>query len=637
VLLSQKKAYKINLALGYTMYDPVNDEEFYFYPNIASTNVYERPFVVNSRADARKVISDIRMKELSDTLNYPKSGIKVKSINGFKVFIDYRDHALGDSDALVPEFIKNHRNIINFPRTNNKCVFYCIAYHLQEEKNRRKVVAQVKDVFKHYCSYKGLDFSLSLYKGFKPIDLIEFDNIEECFNLNINVYSFNPDTNAVECMRPTEGKYEDTLNILSHDNHAFYITNVERVQSKYNCPKCSMVFQTNDQMRSHTKNKCDQINLESFAPEPTIYNPAQNRIKKLLSKYAIKHVDHYLDHFIVFDFESMMEPLGQMHGANTEFTSKHVPVSVSICDSLSNEKRCFVSDNPKKLVEDMISYINKVSNDISIHHKNKFKSIYYSINKQLSRLDEANPKVMDGITIENIKKKRKESEGLDRYLKIKDKISKDTETLDQILDQTPVLGFNSGNYDINLIKNELFSTIGMDNIKHIIKNGGYMAIVSNTFKMLDIVNYVPAATSYAKYLDTYLGGCECKDKLRCTCELTKGVFPYEYMTSYEVLSETKLPPKDAFYSKLRCSHISDDEYERAKLIWDHYDMKKLKDYLIWYNNLDVVPFIKAIKKQRELFKRFDLDMFCDGVSLPGLSEKGYVQDSRAHFPEQRSG
>jgi len=123
--------------------------------------------------------------------------------------------------------------------------------------------------------------------------------------------------------------------------------------------------------------------------------------------------------------------------------------------------------------------------------------------------------------------------------------------------------------------------------------------------MLDIVNYVPAATSYAKYLDTYLGGCECDDKLRCTCELTNGVFPYEYMTSYDVLSETKLPPKSAFYSKLRCSHISDDEYERAKFVWDHYEMKTLKDYLIWYNNLDVVPFIKAIKKQRELFKRFD--------------------------------
>ncbi|GMF26398.1 unnamed protein product [Phytophthora lilii] len=241
VLLTQNKAYKINLALGYTMYDPVSDVEFYFYPNIANTNVYDKPFVVNSRADARKVISDIRMKELSDTLNYPKSGIKVKAITGFKIFIDYRHHALCDSDALVPEFIKKNRYVINFPRTNNKCVFYCIAYHLQEEKNQRKVVAQVKEAFKRYCRYKGLTFSLSLYKGFKPIDLLEFDHLEECFKININVYSFDIDTNAVECKRPTEGKYDDTLNILSHDNHAFYITNVGRVQSKYNCPKCTML------------------------------------------------------------------------------------------------------------------------------------------------------------------------------------------------------------------------------------------------------------------------------------------------------------------------------------------------------------------------------------------------------------
>ncbi|GMF52607.1 unnamed protein product [Phytophthora lilii] len=152
VLSTQKKAYKVNLALGYQLYDPVNNETFYFYPNIANTNVYDKPFVVNSRADIRKVITDIRTKELSDTLNYPKSGVKLKAITAFKIFIDYRDHALGDSDALVPEFIKNNRHIINFPKTNNKCVFYCIAYHLQEEKNRRKVVAQVKEAFKRYST-----------------------------------------------------------------------------------------------------------------------------------------------------------------------------------------------------------------------------------------------------------------------------------------------------------------------------------------------------------------------------------------------------------------------------------------------------------------------------------------------------
>ncbi|GMF27610.1 unnamed protein product [Phytophthora lilii] len=437
VLLSQKKAYKVNLALGYTLYDPVNDDEFYFYPNIANTNVYDKPFVVNSRADARKVITDIRTKELSDTLNYPKSGVKVKAITAFKIYIDYRDHALGDSDALF------------------------------------------KETFKRYCEFKELKFSLSLYKSFNLIDLLEFEQLEECFKLNINVYGYDIRTNAVECIRPTVGKYDDTLNILSHDRHAFYITNVERVQSKYSCSKCSMVFEDSERMRSHSKNKCDQVNLESFVARPTIYNPPENRIKKLLSKYSIKNVDHYLDHFIVFDFEAILKPLSQQHGQHTSFDNQHIPVSVSVSDSL-----------------------RQVQSNLS------------SINKYLTNHEKANPGIMDGITIENIKAKRKEDQELNTFLKTEEKISKDLEMLNQILDQTAVIGFNTGNYDINLIKNELFSAIGTENIKHVIKNGGYMAIATNTLKMLDMINYVPAGTSYDKYLTTYLGGCRCDDKIR---------------------------------------------------------------------------------------------------------------------------
>ena len=42
--------------------------------------------------------------------------------------------------------------------------------------------------------------------------------------------------------------------------------------------------------------------------------------------------------------------------------------------------------------------------------------------------------------------------------------------------------------------------------------------------------------------------------------LTKtGVYPYEYMVSFENLEETKLPPKEAFYSKLTDENISDKD------------------------------------------------------------------------------
>ena len=42
--------------------------------------------------------------------------------------------------------------------------------------------------------------------------------------------------------------------------------------------------------------------------------------------------------------------------------------------------------------------------------------------------------------------------------------------------------------------------------------------------------------------------------------LRKGVYPYDYMNSPEKLSETQLPPKSAFYSKLTEQDISDEDY-----------------------------------------------------------------------------
>ncbi|GMF35020.1 unnamed protein product [Phytophthora lilii] len=184
---------------------------------------------------------------------------------------------------------------------------------------------------------------------------------------------------------------------------------------------------------------------------------------------------------------------------------------------------------------------------------------------------------------------------------------------------------------------DLFAVIGTDNIKSVIKNPSYMCIATSDMKMLDISNYVPAGTSHDKYLTTYLGGCKCDDKIKCVCGLGKGLFPYEYITAFNVLNQTTIPPKSAFDSKLRGTSITKDDYERVKFVWEYYEMKSIKDLLIWYNNLDVVPFIKAIKAQRERFKRFDLDMFADGVSLPGLSEKVMYQTcfNNLQYPDKK--
>ena len=60
--------------------------------------------------------------------------------------------------------------------------------------------------------------------------------------------------------------------------------------------------------------------------------------------------------------------------------------------------------------------------------------------------------------------------------------------------------------------------------------------------------------------------------------LRKGVYPYEYMDSWEKFDETALPPKKDFYSNLNLENISDGYYTHAQKIWDVFDIKNLGEY-----------------------------------------------------------
>ena len=49
--------------------------------------------------------------------------------------------------------------------------------------------------------------------------------------------------------------------------------------------------------------------------------------------------------------------------------------------------------------------------------------------------------------------------------------------------------------------------------------------------------------------------------------LRKGVYPYEYMDSWERFDETTLPDKEAFYSSLNMENITDVDYRHAKRVF----------------------------------------------------------------------
>ncbi|TYZ65581.1 hypothetical protein PybrP1_000619 [[Pythium] brassicae (nom. inval.)] len=596
VLTSQDKAFKFNIQLHYTLIDRITKKEFDFFAT-ERTEIYDTPISINSKRDISKTIAHIASLNKADKLPYPSSSAQLKAITGFKIVIYHRQHELG-KNIEIPKAIKENRYVIDFPETNNKCILFCIGYKLQDEKPLpKRMAAHVKDVAKAWCEFKNIPYTSKYYKDFQPIDILHFDELEECFKMNIDVFELSDDE-SIKKIRESSTQFDKTINILDYKSHAMYITDLNKILKKHPCPKCTMFFTTSEKLRNHTKNRCEETVINRFVSTPTRYRPQGNFIKGLLSKFYIKGCDHYMDHYIVYDFEALLKSRDHNPDDRTRYTHDHKPLSVSVCDSLSNNVQCFVNESPRHLLEEMFEYIYSIQKMIAKYNRTKLNSLISILSSKGNELKEM---------------------GADKnknnyYLKMLKKVL-------EFCEQIPLIGFNSGRYDINLVKRDLFDVLGTESVSFTVKNPSYMCIATDRLRMLDISNYLPAGTSYDSYLSTYSKGCQCEDKIRCLCGLSKGFFCYEYIDSFDRIYETSLPPRSAFDSKLKNTKCSEEEYERLKFVWSHYEMKSIKDLLIWYNNLDVKPFITAINAHREQFKTFGLDTLIDGISLPSLAEK----------------
>ena len=101
--------------------------------------------------------------------------------------------------------------------------------------------------------------------------------------------------------------------------------------------------------------------------------------------------------------------------------------------------------------------------------------------------------------------------------------------------------------------------------------------------------------------------------------LRKGVYPYDYMDSPEKLSETQLPPKSAWYSKLNKKDITDEDYNHAQKIWKEFGMTTMKDYHDLYLELDVLLLADVFENFREVcLDNYKLDPAWY-LTAPGLS------------------
>ena len=101
--------------------------------------------------------------------------------------------------------------------------------------------------------------------------------------------------------------------------------------------------------------------------------------------------------------------------------------------------------------------------------------------------------------------------------------------------------------------------------------------------------------------------------------LQKGVYPYEYMDSFDRFQETELPPIGKFYSSLSDESITKKDYQHAQEVWKTFNCENLGDYHNLYLKTDVTLLADVFQTfRRTCMNAYKLDPL-NYYTAPGLS------------------
>ena len=366
----------------------------------------------------------------------------------------------------------------------------------------------------------------------------------------------------------------------------------------YKCSKCEQaLWKSSWELHRHERT-CEAGVIRIY--KGGVYRPPASIFERLDDEGIIASpVLRYFPYRATFDFECYFsDERLPVNSDKLQWSARHVPLSVSVASNVPGYEpaQCYVTDGDSdKLVADMMDHLTAIS-DAAYE---SLLPLYADVLEELKTRKEA--------WDEEEEEEEEEEENGKKTVNPCKTLEKQLQTW---LRQLPVIGFNSGHYDLNVVKKFFIPYMlkGNDKTGFVIKRQNtFMCFSTTNLKFLDVTQYLAPGVSYDKYLKAY------------GCELQKGHFPYEYMDDLHKLEDRALPPQAAFFSRLKNEGISIDDYARCQAVWRDNGMTTLREYLIWYNNRDVTPFLDAIAKQAGFYKHQNIDMFKDGISVPGLS------------------
>ena len=705
VFSEQDHAFKINFSVGLILEHTSNaDEELRYFKPAANVRMLDSPIAVWNRESLARAIREIQEKNINEYVKTlrPNSKYAIRFITQIEYYIYTTKFLLG-THTLLPSFVRDKKCILTRSKDSHGKVYepnLCFFTALAQARRKHEGAARMRNVIPDSISLLRKWYNYLVERGeedeemsfeefrheFGGVSLSDFPYLEDCFEISINVFSL---TSKDECkvMFISTKRYKETLNMNMFFNHLNLILDFKIFAKRYVCQICNKMFKNFQALKRHGSSCMWKTRYifpgGYYRQKVSIFEEMED-----LGVYVPENQRVY-DFFAVWDLESCLEKVPIVDEKKLTYTHIHRPISCSIASNVPGhtEAHCIVTDDQQDLVTQMFEKFLEIWNSATVLSYRKWGGYLTMLKQKIAKVEEALSREQQqnrsegeersdggenidqllsqcsGSDEENDEDEENEGEGMEEEKKKKKIIfpsecllSQLTDVLtrfEQYLQQFVILSFNGSRYDAPLIKSEMsrylfeqrefgerceleeagekincyIRPMGKPTL---IKRGNHYSMISNAyFKFLDITNYLPPATSYANFLKSM----EIEEK--------KFFFPYEFLTSYEKLNQSFLPPypSQEWYSALKNVDLLNHDYEQwersgqrgnppktgqenyemIKETWNENGWTSMRDYLVYYNNCDTIPFVTAVSKLIEMYGVQDVDIFKQTISVPGLA------------------
>lgn len=560
-------------------------------------------------------------KELEES-QLKNSGWSLSAVDGIRLKVNKYNPLRGSTYLPLSPEIANKKACINVQNYDSNCFQYSVLAKFVKKHPER--VSKYTNILDKY-DFSGIKF---------PTPLQDVKKFERNNNISVNVFGVDKNQQVYPlkvCDQPLDD-HRDLLLIHNKKGlqHYVYIRYFERLvhsqltsdcRRLITCKRCfTHYYEHNrgeDRMTKHLElcNKNKPVRIELPTEKPFV---------------EFENVERGLRvNFVVYaDFESILHPIKE--STKTAFSTpfqKHE--AMSFCVYLKSTDDLAFTNLPtapyvyrgKNAPAQFMKYIKCIAEEVSKIYNTKLRMLPLNEDEK-SKFETATTCYMCGKPFN--KNDRKVCDHCHITGKFRGASHNRCNLRYQVPTMIPVLIHNLSGYDSHFIIKELgYDKKQINIIPHTEEKYVSFSKQINkdiSIRFLDTFRFMPASLdSLVKNLPELI---EVKKFYNCQ-ELTlltrKGVFPYDYVSSWDKLEVTSLPSKEEFYNRLTGANISDEDYQHARKVWSTFNCKTLGDYSDHYLQLDTLLLADCFEHFRNItLKTHKLDP-CHYYTLPGLS------------------